>query len=162
METDAILSTGTPLKTKVLSSPIGPITIIGKDNVITGILLGKRIDTNGDVPPILEKAEELISHYLDGERVDFRGINILVPEHLKSFFMSVMEIPYGETVSYKEIAKRNGIHPRTAGLYLSKNPVPVIVPCHRVIKKDGTIGGFSAGIEWKKFLLRIEGITNIG
>ena len=162
MGMDAISSTGSPLKTKVLISPVGPITIIGKDNVITGILLGKRIDTNGETIPILERAEELISHYLDGEKVDFSGINILVPEHLKSFFMSVMEIPYGETVSYKEIAKRNGIHPRTAGLYLSKNRVPLIVPCHRIIKKDGTIGGFSAGIEWKKFLLRIEGIANIG
>ncbi|RKZ21107.1 hypothetical protein DRQ23_07835, partial [bacterium] len=70
------------MKTKVLASPIGPITIIGKDNVITGILLGKRLDTNREAPPILEKAEELISHYLDGENVDFRSINILLPEHL--------------------------------------------------------------------------------
>lgn len=140
---------------------MGAITIVGDNEAINRIILGNTIPTKGEVPMLLEETGELILLYLSGENVDFGGINLVFPENLEYFYRTIVEIPYGETVSYSEVAKANGIHPRTVGLYLSKNPVPIIVPCHRVIGKNGTLGGFSAGIEWKKFLLHTEGITHI-
>jgi methylated-DNA-[protein]-cysteine S-methyltransferase len=69
-------------------------------------------------------------------------------------------IPYGKTMSYGEIAARAG-NPgaaRAAGTAMSKNPFPIVVPCHRVIKSDGSLGGFSGNLQHKCFLLRNEGI----
>lgn len=74
--------------------------------------------------------------------------------------LKVKRIPYGEVRSYKDIAKDTG-HPlsqRAVGWALKKNPLPIIIPCHRVIKKNGELGGFSFGIDVKKRLLQLEGI----
>ena len=70
----------------------------------------------------------------------------------------VREIPYGETLSYQEVAGRAG-NPsmaRFVGNVMGKNRTPLVVPCHRVIRKDGKTGNFGWGEEWKKYLLRIE------
>ncbi|MEW6009279.1 MAG: MGMT family protein [Candidatus Omnitrophota bacterium] len=81
---------------------------------------------------------------------------------LSSFAKSVLKatclIPMGQTRSYKWIAKRIGKPnaARAVGNALNKNPFPLIVPCHRVIKDDGSIGGFSKGVKYKRFLLNIE------
>jgi methylated-DNA-[protein]-cysteine S-methyltransferase len=69
-----------------------------------------------------------------------------------------MRIPFGETVSYAELARRIG-QPRAdraVAQACGKNPLPIVIPCHRVIRSDGTIGGYSGGIRWKQRLLRFE------
>ncbi len=69
-----------------------------------------------------------------------------------------MKIPYGETISYGELAKRIG-NPnasRAVGMANGKNPIPIIVPCHRVIGKDGSLTGFGGGVDIKKKLLELE------
>jgi O-6-methylguanine DNA methyltransferase len=69
-----------------------------------------------------------------------------------------MRIPFGETVSYAELARRIG-KPRAVRAVAQacgKNPLPIVIPCHRVIRSDGTIGGYSGGIRWKQRLLRFE------
>jgi methylated-DNA-[protein]-cysteine S-methyltransferase len=83
-------------------------------------------------------------------------------EGLSAFTRSVLEttiaIPWGETRSYKWVACRIGKPgaARAVGQALGRNPVPLVIPCHRVVKEDGTIGGFGAGIDWKEWLLEIE------
>ncbi len=68
-----------------------------------------------------------------------------------------MRIPFGETVSYGELVKRAGCgSPRAAGQALNRNPLPLIVPCHRVMGKDGRLTGFSSGVDVKEFLLELE------
>jgi methylated-DNA-[protein]-cysteine S-methyltransferase len=67
-------------------------------------------------------------------------------------------IPRGKVTTYKEIARVLGIHPRKVGRILNKNPLPIKLPCHRVVHSDGRIGGYSLGIEIKKKLLEEEGI----
>lgn len=70
----------------------------------------------------------------------------------------VKEIPYGEVISYGEVASRMG-HPRSAravGLALAANPLPIFIPCHRVVRADGGLGGFSSGLEVKRWLLGFE------
>lgn len=79
----------------------------------------------------------------------------------RSVLKALCHIPSGRTVDYGELARRAG-HPRAAhavGNALSRNPIPILIPCHRVIRKEGTLGGYSGGLGWKKKLLKLEGIT---
>ncbi|MDI1472205.1 MAG: methylated-DNA--[protein]-cysteine S-methyltransferase [Thermodesulfovibrio sp.] len=77
----------------------------------------------------------------------------------KAVFNLTSQISYGETVSYNWIAKKLNTSPRAVGQALKKNPLPLIIPCHRVIKTNGDIGGYSLGIEVKKWLLEHEKST---
>ena len=107
----------------------------------------------GDLPQRLKR-------YLEGERVSFDDELDLADTSL--FRCAVWEatraIPYGETWSYGEVARRIGKPgaSRAVGQALAKNPLPIMVPCHRVIGKDGDLTGFEGGLELKKRLLEIE------
>ena len=74
-------------------------------------------------------------------------------------YRTVSKIPYGETRSYGEIAEATKTHPRVVGNAMARNPTPLIVPCHRVIAADGSLGGFSPDLEIKKSLLQLEKST---
>ena len=82
-----------------------------------------------------------------------------IPEFTRKVLKETERIPYGEVCSYDEIARRIGkkSSARVVGQALAKNPIPIIIPCHRVIKKDGSLGGFAWGVKWKKKLLELEG-----
>jgi len=101
--------------------------------------------------------------YFKGEKVPFDyPLNLLKSTSFqRRVWREVCKIPYGKTSSYQEIAKRIGspASARAVGQALRKNPLPLIIPCHRVIRSDGSLGGFSQGIEWKKRLLRLEKST---
>lgn len=81
-------------------------------------------------------------------------------EMLSSVDVKVLEIvkkiPFGKTVSYKLISEIVNINPRRVGMALRRNPVPIIIPCHRVIKSDGNLGGYSLGVKIKKMLIEHE------
>jgi methylated-DNA-[protein]-cysteine S-methyltransferase len=100
-------------------------------------------------------------------RLYFSGVVVSFPDKLDlsgstSFQQRVWKqtqtIPYGKTNSYAQIANHLGYYQaaRAVGQALSKNPLPIIIPCHRVIRSDGDLGGFSAGLDMKKYLLRLE------
>lgn len=103
-----------------------------------------------------------LKRYLKGERVEFK-VKIDISggtDFQRMVWRTLCNIPYGETKSYKWLADLvgcpNGF--RAVGQANGKNPIPIIIPCHRVINSDGSIGGYSGGIEIKKRLLEIEGI----
>jgi methylated-DNA-[protein]-cysteine S-methyltransferase len=107
-----------------------------------------------------------ICSYFKGKNV---RLNLLVDmktmtEFEKKVYKQAMKIPFGKVKSYKWIAEKAGVPngARAVGNALSKNPVPLIIPCHRVIKSDGKLGGFSApgGILIKRKMLSIEGYAN--
>lgn len=103
-----------------------------------------------------------LKRYLKGERIKF-GVKIDISggtDYQRLVWRELLNIPYGETRSYKWLAERIGLPKafRAAGQANGKNPLPIIIPCHRVINSDGTLGGYSGGIEIKKRLLAIEGI----
>ncbi len=107
----------------------------------------------------------MLSDYFSGRPVVFPDGLRLVWSSSSPFTRSVAaalaRIPYGETISYSRLAAAAG-YPRAqraVGVFLSRNPFPIILPCHRVIRADGAIGGFSAGKEWKLRLLEIEGFS---
>ena len=104
--------------------------------------------------------KEELKHYFAGKLRRFKTpYRLLVSEFDRRVLDVVAKIPYGETLSYREVALRAGFPRafRAAGGALGRNPLPIIVPCHRVIRSDGGLGGFGGGIEIKKYLLELEG-----
>lgn len=110
----------------------------------------------------LAVCKEQIAEYLAGERqvfdlpYDLRGT-----EFQKAVWLATAEIPYGKTCSYQDIAWAvgNGKAMRAVGGALNKNPIPIVIPCHRVIGKSGALVGFGGGLPLKVELLKIEGIV---
>jgi len=104
---------------------------------------------------------ELLERYFSGQRIELDYPIILNgTEFQLRVWMKVREIPYGEVRSYEWVARNIGRRgaARAVGNALRRNPIALIIPCHRVIRKDGSIGGFGYGVEVKRKLLRIEGI----
>ena len=108
-----------------------------------------------------EALDELDAYFLGNlmrfsVSVDLRGVT----EFTRQVLLRVSNIPFGRTVSYSEVASQIGqpLAKRAVGSAVGRNPVPIIVPCHRVVAKNGKLGGFSAGLEIKRALLNIEGV----
>jgi methylated-DNA-[protein]-cysteine S-methyltransferase len=104
-----------------------------------------------------------LDRYLKGGRVDF-NVDIDISEmgtFTRNVLLELRKIPYGELRSYLWIGKRLGYRnaARAVGQAVKRNPIPLIIPCHRVIREDGSIGGFSLGIPIKEKLLTLEGIV---
>ena len=116
-----------------------------------------------DEDNLMRSVKKDLIAYLSGERicfdypVDFNGLSPFVAKVLRV----TRTIPYGKTGSYLWVAEKIGGRQfvRAVGQALSKNPLPIIIPCHRVIRSNGNIGGFGGGIFLKKKLLMIEGIA---
>ncbi len=137
-----------------IKTKIGFISIFSDGESITNIEFDKKVNDNPD--ELLLKTRILIQKYFEGKNVSFENIKIRTSN--KKFYEYIKKIPYGKTLSYSDIAEYFNMHPRKVGILLSKNKIPIIIPCHRVIYKNGKLGGFSAGNKkWKEFLLKIEG-----
>jgi len=108
----------------------------------------------------LELEKELFKRYFTGEREDFTSLLLDLTfgtSFQRKVWLEARKIPYGKTATYKSLAlklKHRGF--RSIGQAMSKNPLLIVIPCHRVLGSDGSLGGFSAGLELKKFLLRLE------
>jgi methylated-DNA-[protein]-cysteine S-methyltransferase len=106
----------------------------------------------------------MIRAYFRGEPVDFSGIPLytsgLAPFH-RSVVLALQRIPHGTLVTYGELARTAGSPgaARAVGNVTARNTTPIVVPCHRVIAAGGRIGGFSSGLEWKRELLKLEGVS---
>ncbi len=103
-----------------------------------------------------------LERYFEGEKIDFSGE--LDISGLSLFAQKVLEetrkIGYGRTITYAELARAAGTSPRAAGRALSINPIPIVIPCHRVVAKNG-LGGYSAGLDIKTRLLELEKSNNL-
>lgn len=120
-------------------------------------------DTPHDAAAVLEQARDELLEYFQGRRQTFT-----VPLHLdgtpfqKKVWRALLEIPYGEYVSYGDVAHAAGLtpgHGRPVGTAVGRNPITIIVPCHRVLASNGRLNGYSGGLERKLALLKIEGFT---
>ena len=107
-----------------------------------------------------EKIENAIIDYLSGKlkEIGIKPYFLTGSEFEKKVWNSAISIPYGSTISYKNLAQRAG-HPlacRAAGTAMKNNPVMLVVPCHRIIKSNGKLGNFGGGVEIKNFLVNLE------
>lgn len=116
-------------------------------------------------PSIVKNSKEKICNdlimYFKGKKINFKNYKVslrISGEFQKRVLQNVRKVKYGEITTYKKLAKISGNSNayRAAGVALSKNKLPIIIPCHRVIKSNGNIGKYSGGYRWKKFLLQLE------
>ncbi len=144
----------------IFESPVGLIYLIFSGSVLSGISFKKPFDIalkKGSAPG--EFIKELAS-YFQGSNSNFSQKKKFLKgtDFEKKVWLSLKEIPFGETRSYKWIAEKigNSSATRAVGRALSKNPIPIVLPCHRVIESDGSIGGYSSGVNTKRRLLEME------
>ena len=143
---------------------IGYLTIVEEDSAITNIFFGKKSpEGNQNLSPVIPQAFIQIQEFLDGTRRNFSiKLNPKGTSFQKQVWNALMQIPYGQTRSYKEIAVtiKNSNASRAVGMANNKNPIPIIIPCHRVIGTDGKLVGYAGGLKIKETLLGIEQVGN--
>ncbi|HET7066096.1 MAG TPA: methylated-DNA--[protein]-cysteine S-methyltransferase [Nocardioides sp.] len=151
----------------VMPSPIGDLRIVERDGAITAIEFSPFRDHDGrprgdrdDTHPVLREAMRQLRAYFDRDLKEFDlPLQPAGSEFQKSVWAQLLAIGYGETASYGQIAKRLGktnAASRAVGLANGSNPIPIVIPCHRVIGADGTLTGYAGGIERKQALLELE------
>jgi methylated-DNA-[protein]-cysteine S-methyltransferase len=156
---------------RVVASPIGPLTLVAAGGTLAGVYMDAQRhlpDTvasawpagqdGPDAAPLDAAAREL-AEYFAGERTEFDlPLAMAGTDFQRRVWAALREIPYGETVSYGELARGIGKESasRAVGLANGKNPVAIIVPCHRVVGSDGSLTGYGGGLDRKRFLLALE------
>ena len=141
------------------SLPIGFIEIEDNGEFVTGISKTDICNNEGVPSGISERAYKELKEYFEGKRKRFDlPIKLEGTEFQVKVWKALIEIPYGETISYGELAKRIGNFKaaRAVGGANNKNPIMIVVPCHRVIGANGSLVGYAGGIEVKKRLLELE------
>jgi methylated-DNA-[protein]-cysteine S-methyltransferase len=146
-------------------SPAGPLLLVASDNGLVRLEFDRDADTKA-VPTNWISSEEKTSPYLRQIHEYFRGerqhfdfpLDLRGTDFQKRCWQALLEIPYGETRSYADIARAVGSpHAfRAVGMANNRNPVAIVVPCHRVLASDGTLCGYGGGLDVKQRLLDLE------
>lgn len=150
-----------PAATATLDSPIGPLGIHVSDSGVTGIHFSraKKPVPQKSSHPILRDCQKQLKEYFAGKRTRFDlPLDLHGTGFQKRVWRELVKIPPGKTISYSELARRIG-NPkacRAVGQANNKNPVPLLVPCHRVIGKNGDLVGFAGHLDIKFWLLEHE------
>jgi len=154
-----------------VNSPIGRIYIKGTRKGICYISISKfspkleKLIKIKQKSSLLKKCSNQLEDYFNRKRKTFT-IPLDFPEGTefeKKVWETLQKIPYGKTWTYKMVAEKieRPKSYRAVGNAIGKNPTPIIIPCHRVIREDGKLGGFSSGVEIKKKLLKLEGVMKL-
>ena len=148
-----------------LDSPVGELLLSGDGQALHGLYMQEgrtaaavRADWQRDDDAFTEVRAQL-DEYFDGRRTDFDlPLAMAGSEFQRRVWRALQEIPYGETISYGEQARRLGppATPRNVGATNGRNPISIIVPCHRVVGSDGSLTGYGCGLERKRMLLDLE------
>jgi methylated-DNA-[protein]-cysteine S-methyltransferase len=158
-------TTSPPTITTTMDSPVGELTL----TAVGGVLTGVHMNEQRHIPKIqdgCERDDAGLAHvvtqldaYFAGELTDFDfAMEMRGTDFQRRVWAALCEIPYGETISYGELARRVG-NPkasRAVGLANGRNPIAIVVPCHRVIGADGSLTGYGGGLERKVWLLGHE------
>lgn len=148
----------------VIDSPLGPLTLVGSDAGLRAILWADETDHRLDDAvegshPVLEAAARQLSEYFAGDRRSFDvALDLVGTEFQVRCWLALATIPYGTTVSYAEQARRVGSPTavRAVGSANGRNPISIILPCHRVIGSNGSLTGYAGGLAAKEYLLGLE------
>lgn len=142
------------------NTQIGNITIVEKDGYIANLYINhNNIKAIQEETKLIKQTFNEIKEYLDGNKKSFSiPIKTEGTDFQKKVWQELLKIPYGETKSYKDIAINinNSKACRAVGTAIKNNPIPIIIPCHRVINSNKNLGGYAYGLEIKKILLKIE------
>jgi methylated-DNA-[protein]-cysteine S-methyltransferase len=153
----------------VIDSPLGELTLVANDDVLTGVYfrhhwhppaadaLGHYVEAAAD--ELFGQAKKQLDEYLAGERTQFDLPVALAGESSQRRIWELLgDIAYGETTTYGELAAKlaDGTTAYEVGQVVGRNPLSIVVPCHRVVGKDGTLTGYGGGLKRKRFLLDLE------
>lgn len=148
-----------------LDTPIGKLLLAATDQGLRYVHFGGKLPefSKGELwiesPAILRPYEEQLRAYFQGELREFTcKLDLNGTEFQKKCWNALLRIPYGKTCSYADIAQQVGSPRafRAVGQANHNNPIPIIVPCHRVITSSGTLGGYGGGLDVKQKLLHLE------
>jgi methylated-DNA-[protein]-cysteine S-methyltransferase len=149
-----------------IDSPIGELTLVARGGVLSGLyfpghwympaadVFGARSERG------FERAEEQLGEYFAGERTEFELATAVAGDDFQRRVWELIDrVPYGETTTYGEMARELGdvTLARRVGGAVGRNPLSIVVPCHRVVGKDGSLTGYAGGLERKRSLLELEG-----
>ena len=145
----------------VVDTPIGPLGLLASDVGLQAVLFdGRRVRPEGS-SPVLDEAARQLGAYFDGDLVTFElPLDLHGTEFQRRCWLALASIPYGQTVSYGEQARRLALGSdaaRAVGAANGRNPLPIVLPCHRVIGANGSLTGFGGGLDVKRYLLEHEG-----
>ncbi len=143
-----------------INTPVGFLKITTNDTALLSVDFSDQHSESGSYQPeILKNSVSQLVEYFNGTRTEFSlNLNPEGTEFQKKVWQLVESIPYGQTVSYLDIALLSGSekNTRAVGLANGKNPIPIIIPCHRVVGSSGKMTGYAGGIDRKKWLLLHE------
>lgn len=155
---------------KVINCPIGKLTLVANERSLKGILWDKdpfrrtQIDIGqfSERNSLLIKTENQLLEYFNHERKSFDlTIELNGTDFQKKVWKSLRALPYGKTRSYSDLASEIGFPRawRAVGTAIGRNPISIVVPCHRVIAVNGTLGGFAGGLKAKAYLIDLESMN---
>lgn len=153
-------------------SPLGKILLSAEYEKLTGLwfkdqkYFASTLDKEHEEKDleIFDQTFRWLDEYFAGRQPDFMPeISLKTTEFRKKVFEALMKIPYGKTVTYKQIGnmiceKGKNISYRAIGSAISHNPISIIIPCHRVLGSDGSLTGYAGGLDRKEKLLKLEGV----
>ena len=145
--------------TALYNSPIGPITLTSDGEALSGLsFCHTKVTDTIDSIEIFHKTRCWLDLYFSGRQPDFiPTIKPIGTDFQRRVWHALLEIPYGETTTYGNIARRLGCRSAQAvGQAVGRNPIAIIVPCHRVVGSDGSMTGYAYGLERKEYLLALE------
>ncbi len=143
----------------------GPITGHWVGDELMELRFGPEPVTVSKPSPVQSAVGRELREYFGGKRTKFSCVSLPSgTEFQRQVWKALLKIPFGQTRTYAQIANQIGRPKaqRAVGNAVGSNPFPVLIPCHRVVRSDGELGGFSAGPRIKPRLLRLEGVTGIG
>ena len=138
---------------------LGSVTFVEEDGALLAITTRQTYESERSETPLIKEAYRQLSEYLMGKRIRFDlPLNPRGTEFQQQVWKALCDIPYGETRSYKQIAETIG-NPRAVravGMANNRNPLLIVIPCHRVIGANGKLVGYGTGIAMKEYLLKLE------
>jgi methylated-DNA-[protein]-cysteine S-methyltransferase len=164
----AVTSTGRRSNAMV-DSPIGPLTLVAEGGALAGLYMDVQahrpdaevlgVPVGVDAAAVLEDTARQLAAYFAGDLTSFDlPLAMAGSGFQRTVWTGLCEIPYGQTVSYGDLARKIGqpSASRAVGLANGRNPIAIVVPCHRVIGADGSLTGYGGGLDRKRFLLALE------
>lgn len=151
------------METVYIKTPLGIARIIGDENGISTISVSDEGEISATIPMVLQEAVFQLDDYFEGKRINFTfKLNPSGTEFQQKVWRELLEIPFGKTMSYLELSKKMGDVKaiRAVASANGKNPLWIVVPCHRVIGTDGSLTGYAGGLWRKKWLLEHENPTS--
>ena len=148
---------GSELFFDIIESPVGRLFLLFSGKNLAGVTFEKPDCRRGEAPESFKKE---LNSYFEGKSKDFKQGTVFLEgtDFERKVWLALKEIPYGETRTYKWLSEKIGSPKasRAVGQALGRNLIPIVLPCHRIIESDGSIGGYSSGVDIKRRLLEME------